>query len=332
MFYNPNVTIAFSGYNIKNMALLAIDSLLKIYPKTKYQILYFDDCSTDGTVQALREKGIKTISWDTTLLRQYNTISEKHPEWSIGQKLSVRVSYILESIVREIQTDFLLLNDGDILFKTCDFLEHFEQQSEDYDIVYQRDNLYQPKQYQQEIIEKINNRYTRKVVSDEAGNTYWRMFHAHVFLNVKRLKELGITSDCLDEETAILTEGGLIDTFSDFTNRVLESGELRIKEEPILDNDIIHFGGQASDRKGLKNGLSIELADDGGYFIIGHLHRQNFGMPVERDYVVIDFSKDIGELIEHEYQEIHHILYNGYNVREIYRNRNKYKITFKKVQ
>lgn len=204
--------------------------------------------------------------------------------------------------------------------------------SRDFDIVYQRDNLYQPKRYQQEIIEKINSRYVRKVVSNEAGNTYWRMFHAHVFLNVKRLKALNTTSDLLTEEVGIHTEGGLMDTYSDFTNRVLESGLLRIKEENTLDNNIIHFGGQASDKKGLANGLSIIKADDGGFFIMGLLHRPSFGQPLDKDYVVIDFNKDFEDLCDNEYKEIHHILFNGYNVQEIYRNRNKYKIAFKEIQ
>lgn len=72
MYYHPNITIAFSGYNIKNNILLAVDSLLKIYPRMKSLVLYFDECSTDGTVKELKVRGIRTISWDKELLNQYD--------------------------------------------------------------------------------------------------------------------------------------------------------------------------------------------------------------------------------------------------------------------
>jgi|LFRM01.2.fsa_nt_gb glycosyltransferase involved in cell wall biosynthesis len=332
MFYNPNITIALSGYNIKNIALLAIDSFLRVYPKMKSQIVYFDDFSTDGTTVALKSRGIKVITWDKDLLDQYISIADKHPEWSIGQRLSVRVSYIIENIIRETKTNYLVLNDGDVIFINNEMLEHFMELAEHYDIVYQRDDLYQPNEFQQGIIEKINDRYIRKVETDETGHRYWRMFHAHVFLNVKKLKEIGITSDRLNEETAIITEGGLFDTFSDFTNRVLESGLLKIKEEPILENDVIHFGGQASDRKGLKNGVTIEPLDDGGYYMMTHVHRPNLGQPVNKEYVIIDFNKEMEEL-KTAYEEICHILFNGYNIKDIYLNKNRktYKIIFKKI-
>lgn len=332
MFYNSNITIALSGYNIKNIALFAIDSFLKIYPSMRTQIIYFDDCSTDGTAAALKSRGIKVITWDKRLLEQYNAIASKHPEWNIGQRLSVRVSYIIENTIRKTKTDYLLLNDGDVLFINNNMLEYFMELSKHYDVVYQRDNLRQPLNFQEKIIDKINNKYIRKLETNEAGHIYWRMFHAHVFLNVKRLKELNITSDRLDEETAELTEGGLFDTFSDFTNRVLESGQLRIKEANILDDNIIHFGGQASEKKGLTNGIKIEPLDDGGYYVQAHVHRVNLGQYVYKNYIIIDFNKSLEEL-KADYMEILHILYNGYNIEDIHysKNKNIYKIVFKNI-
>jgi glycosyltransferase involved in cell wall biosynthesis len=334
MFYNPNITIALSGYNLKNMVCLAIDSLLKIYPAMKPQIVYFDDFSTDGTKEELRSRGIKVITWDNELLARYEDMVAKHPEWLLGQRLSVRVSYIIECIVRQTKTDYLLLNDGDVLFVNNTMLEEFAGLATNYDIIFSSDPLSQNKIFQN-IVSSINRRYIRQVDETENFYLYWRMRHSHVFLNIKKLKEIGITSDRLDEETAMITQGGLIDTFSDFTNRVIESGELKLLELPTINiNNIIHYGGHASQEKGLINGIYWKKTEDGGYTVYAHVLRSNGGQPVKREFVTIDLNKEFEELRRYEYSEILHILCNGYVVKDIYSNkkRNIYKITFRKIE
>ena len=63
-----------------------------------------------------------------------------------------------------------------------------------------------------------------------------------------------------------------------------------------------------------------------------HVHRPNLGQPVNKEYVIIDFNKEMEEL-KTAYEEICHILFNGYNIKDIYLNKNRktYKIIFKKI-
>lgn len=337
MFYNPKITMAFSGYNIKNMATLSIDSLLKIYPQMKSQIIYFDDCSTDGTREELRSRGIKVISWDASLLCQYNHLITKNQNWSITQRLSVRVAFIIENIVRQTETDYLLLNDGDVIFLRAGFLEEFTKQAEEgFDIIYDTQDTFVGKSPSTEkLADYINANYKSKVAEGNCNYYYWRMTHSHIFLNIKKLKEIGITSDRLDEATLSYMEGGIFDTFIDFSNRVVDSGLVKTKKEQLMGRNVLHIGGHACVQRGFPLGIISTLNPNGeGYITLNHLYWPNNGMQVERDYVVVDLNKDLEELREQEFREISHILNNGYAIKEIYTNKNKniYKISFEKIQ
>lgn len=326
-------TIAFSGYNIKNTVLLAIESFLKIYPSMKSQIVFFDDFSTDGTKNELKSRGIKVITWDKGLLEKYNQYVKENPQWTDVQTLSVRVSFILENIIKQTPTDFLLLNDGDVVFKSTGFLERFFELSKEADIIYQEDHLQNEKGSQDELFNIIKNKY-KTLILEENNKKYitWRMFHAHIFMNVKKLKELNITSDQLDNETVQLLEGGIFDTFSDFTFRVSSSPYLKIKEESILHQNILHFGSVSCEQRGFILGTSY-FDEDGRKKVSTHVHRTTSGKKVEKDFVIIDFNKNIESLMKCEFAEIEHILFNGYTIKEIHQNPKKklFKLIFKKI-
>lgn len=336
MFYNPDITVAFSGYNIKNMALLSIDSLLKIYPQMRSQIVYFDDFSPDGTKKELRSRGIRVIGWDKALLNQYNDIVSVDPGWGIVQKLSTRVSFIIENIIRQTKTDYLLLNDGDVIFLREGILEDFESlATEGFDVVYEKQNTFNDKGPSvRRVVDYINAKYGAKVNENSELYRYWRMAHSHIFLNVKKLKEKGITSDTLSFDTLKYMEGGIYDTFVDFSNRIADSGCFKIKEIQIFGKNVLHFGGHACVQRGFPLGVVCMPNPNGkGNIIQSHLYWPNMGMPVERDFVIIDLCKGFEE-IKREFGEIDHILNNGYVVENIFFNKtgNIYKILFKKIQ
>jgi len=329
-----NTTIAFSGYNIKSIVLLAIESFLKMYPSMKSQIIFFDDFSTDGTAAALKLRGIKVITWDNSLLEKYNQYVKDNPHWSNVQTLSVRVSFILENIIRQTPTDYLLLNDGDVIFKNNNFLERFFQLSKEADIIYQQDHLHNMEGAQKELFNKIKDKYKLLILKEEDKNyVTWRMFHCHIFMNIKKLKEFNITSDMLDNETVQLLEGGIFDTFSDFTFRAISSPNLKTKNENILHQNILHFGSIACEQRGFVLGINQTETPDGGKEISAHTHRINRGQKIEKDFVVIDFNENIKDLLNCEFTEIEHILFNGYTIKEVHENpkRKMFKLIFKKI-
>ena len=108
-----NLTISFSGYNIKNYLQLAIKSLLYFHPEVKECIVVFDDNSTDGTKEWLEENGIKRITW-----------SGKYDD--IIDNLTLRINYIYREIFEQCNTKYLFNLDGDIIFinKFMNLLEY----------------------------------------------------------------------------------------------------------------------------------------------------------------------------------------------------------------
>ena len=95
-----NITIAFSGYNIKDFAILAIESFLLLNPDMRKNIVYFDDESTDGTKEELESRGIRVITWLPEIIEERNKY-DKEVEILFGcpQKTTPeRVSFINKCI------------------------------------------------------------------------------------------------------------------------------------------------------------------------------------------------------------------------------------------
>jgi glycosyltransferase involved in cell wall biosynthesis len=107
-----DVTIAFSGYNIKDMAVLAIESFLMLNPNMRKRIMYFDDESTDGTREELEKRGIRVITWIPEIREQYENFKIKHNTGNLG----IRVSFINHCILSQVNTTYLYLSDGDMIF------------------------------------------------------------------------------------------------------------------------------------------------------------------------------------------------------------------------
>jgi len=104
-----NTTFVLSGHNIKWFAVLGLESLIKQSRLDRSQVLYFDDFSTDGTREELESRGIKVISWDKAIFRNF-----KHSV--LREDLCVRVDQIITCICRQIETKYVCVLDGDTAY------------------------------------------------------------------------------------------------------------------------------------------------------------------------------------------------------------------------
>ena len=127
MEYNTfleNLTITFSGHNIRENIQLAVESLLEFHPEVKKNIVVFDDDSTDGTKEWLKKNNIKRITWS----------EEKRKELRDFNKESI-LSYwndvMIQDIMNQVKTKYILINDGDVVFLKK-FLENFAKKIDDY--------------------------------------------------------------------------------------------------------------------------------------------------------------------------------------------------------
>ena len=118
-FYN-NLTIAFSGYNIKWVAVGAIESFLYNYPQLRNNIVYFDDESTDGTKEELESRKIKVISWKYKK-SEYEKLVNKFN----NENISVRINAMIQDIALQTNTKYLLLCDGDTFFSASNSIDSF---------------------------------------------------------------------------------------------------------------------------------------------------------------------------------------------------------------
>ena len=131
-YINPeNLSIVFTGYNIMEYLQLAVYSLLEFYPQFKKSIVIFDDNSTDDTVNWCKKEGFKIISWKKnnylSNFKKYDNIIdifEKQQGYSINA--SYRNSAIIKEIFYQINTKYMMLNDGDILFMNPGFMEEYD--------------------------------------------------------------------------------------------------------------------------------------------------------------------------------------------------------------
>ena len=102
-------TFVLSGHNIKWFAVLATETLIKECYVQRAQVVYFDDFSTDGTREELGSRGIRVISWNKAVFRNF-----KHSK--LNTDLCVRVDQIIKCICQQIETRYVCLLDGDTAY------------------------------------------------------------------------------------------------------------------------------------------------------------------------------------------------------------------------
>lgn len=245
-----NISIVFSGYNIKSVASFAIDTFIKQYPELKNNIIYFDDFSTDGSKAHFIKKGVKVITWKKEEIEQYNSLLDKNFFKNNTHTLSVRVSFILNSIFKQLETKYVLMNDGDVAFYERGFLEkYFELLNDGYQAVGMFVAAYLS-EFQD--VPLINEQYKMMSQSEyknvlEKFNTdkqsiiqSFRLSHTHSFYDLEYLKTIGIFADSLEESVLKKITGDLFDTNIDFTSKLI-SANTKIK--PIYKPPIVHWFG-----------------------------------------------------------------------------------------
>ena len=106
-----NTTFIISGHNIKWVAVLAVESLIKRCGIKRENIVYFDDYSTDGTSEELNKRGIRIISWIPSIFRNFSRSSLK-------SDLCVRVDQIIRCAAKqEYDTKYICFLDGDMVYE-----------------------------------------------------------------------------------------------------------------------------------------------------------------------------------------------------------------------
>ena len=104
-----NTSFVLAGHNIKWFAVLGLETLSKNCSIPKEQIYYFDDFSTDGSKEEIEGRGFKVITWDKLLYRNF-----RHS--SLAKDLCVRVDQIVLCVMKQINSKYLCMLDGDTAY------------------------------------------------------------------------------------------------------------------------------------------------------------------------------------------------------------------------
>lgn len=234
-----DLTIAFSGYNMKEYCIVAIESFLYHYPKLKDSIVWFDDNSKDGTVEWLKKKGIKVITW-----KFYKHLSNDYKFLT----LSPRNVFLIREIMEQCPTRFLFMQDGDTATIKGGFLEdYFDLIDKEYRLICYES--LQTSTYFDEPHSVNPSLLKYKKYSVSSLSCLPRIFPYHILFDLDKLEEIDLSFDTLEDD--YLCKLGLgIDTGTDFFYQLKER---EITYYPIKKNylqaKIIHFTWIASRAK-----------------------------------------------------------------------------------
>lgn len=244
MFFK-DTTVAFTGHNIKWFAKLAIESFLFYYPKMRDHIVYFDDDSTDGTKEELEKSGIKVITWtkknkDTFLdMINKNIIKEGLPI------LPIRVSFIMKDLFEQINTKYVFVSDGDVVFKEGNFLEkYFKDLEEGYKIVTTKGHCFFDEEVKERIIndKDVGDFYKKFILKTKMKHLRnysipeeekrlslleypyctERVQFLQTLMDLEYFKSIDIVGDTLIPEVLEVYDGCILDTGTDFYCRIVD--------------------------------------------------------------------------------------------------------------
>ena len=194
-----DLTISFSGYNIKGFLELAIMSFLRHHPDLRENIVVFDDESTDGTKEMLERIGVRRTSW----------MNEEYINSPIRRKnITVRVNMITTELIEQCQTKYLLNFDGDLYFRkniVNEMLLMAERGK--YDGIFALDHSNTDGFSINPIIVKYASNYTWE---GKGMKKYWNGF---LFMDVQKFISHGIKYDRLDNKV-----------YNDYLNICIDSG------------------------------------------------------------------------------------------------------------
>ena len=236
-----DLTIIFSGYNIKWIACLAIESFLQLYPKLRSNVLYFDDESTDNTCQELEKRGVRCITWKyykEDFLRFFDSdlcIDNHHA-------MCVRCLFIIKDILKQCSSQYVLVSDGDVVFLKGGFLEYYcECFSNGAKVVAHLECAKSPN-----IGGNDNSKFMELIKHEDGFVRYPRIHFMHTALDVGYFKEIGLIGDGISQDILSAMTGHIADVGSDFYYEVKKRNIPSIFKDYKFINGILHHWGWLS--------------------------------------------------------------------------------------
>lgn len=185
---------------------MAIRSFLMHYPELKDNIYYFDDESTDGTVELLSKLGVNRISWEKDLKNKYTNYFESGVIERDGQCLMLRCDYIFKSCIKHCQTKYALLLDGDTVTMSDTFLQEYVSNNNVINGVY--GYMHTPVDYMEKygipryedfkvLLESEEIHYTEELGFDYVKHLRFHPYH--IFIDMERLGDVSQIYRNLDD-------------------------------------------------------------------------------------------------------------------------------------
>lgn len=200
-----DVTILFTGYNIRPFAVLAIESFLLHNPSMRKNVVFFDDESNDSTKEAFEARNIRVISWLPQIKRKFDeyekaTMSQYH----VISCLPQRVAYINYCAAMQIKSSYLYLSDGDMVFFNNFFL-HCVQEFAKSDCLVAGSTAHIPIDAGKDTtlmdyMEMLKQQNDLVETKTESGPTYERVrvYPNQMLVNLRELRIRGIIFDDLN--------------------------------------------------------------------------------------------------------------------------------------
>lgn len=264
-----DITVAFAGFNMRHFAVLAIESFLLHYPEMRDNVVFFDDKSTDRTVDDLQRRGIKVITWTEKWYNEYMNLKDSNYFDSTTQIMSSRVCFIMREIMEQVETKYLLMSDGDVVFKKGGFIEGYidEFNNTDHKIIFHEEHSIYPGLVMSSL-DGINDKqleYYRRYESLYLGNpdpnfnkseldsgvySSMRVHLLHTIMDLDYFKSIDMLGDRLIKDTFDLMYGGLVDTGTDFYHQIMDRGvPFGVISNEFVFGDLVHWGWISSSNR-----------------------------------------------------------------------------------
>lgn len=200
-----DITILFTGHNIKPFAVLAIESFLLHNPNMRKNIIFYDDESTDGTKEELESRGIRVITWLPQIKEKFLEYEKfAMSNFHVISCLPQRVAYINYCAAMQVKTTYLYLSDGDMIYFDNFFLHCVQEFAKSNCLVAGSRDYIQIDAGQDttlmEYMELLKGQNDLIETKTENGLNYKRVriYPNQMLINLKALKNKGIVFDNLN--------------------------------------------------------------------------------------------------------------------------------------
>lgn len=231
MLNKNDISVYFSGHNIKEYADVAIRSFLLYYPELRDRVYYFDDESTDGTIELLDDLGVNRITWNPIFKTQFDVLFNTGKISTGGHSQMMRCEYIFKNLLSECKTRYALILDGDTATLNGEFLSNYITNGNTVNSV--KGHMHTPVHLMTTHTIKSYERYSQLLFDDtvydggKLGYAYKKhaRFHPyHVFIDMKTIGDItGLYSNLVDEDYLQLFRHQFIDVGADLQLHCIEN-------------------------------------------------------------------------------------------------------------